>query len=74
VRKIELVTLAEFRTAEQSSSGVSLVLVRDRLGQEIDVRLLALIRSASRKTTALFVTGLLAVSCLSSWGIAKLQF
>jgi hypothetical protein len=74
VRKIELVTLVEFRTAEQAASGVNLVLVRDRLGQEIDVRLLGLVRSASRKTTALFVMGLLAASCLSSWGIAQIQF
>ena len=74
VRKIEMVTLAEFRTAEQTASGVNLVLVRDRLGQAIDVRLLPLVRSANRKTTALFVTGLLAASCPSSWGIAQLQF
>ena len=74
VRKIELVTLAEFRTAEQAASGVNLALLRDRLGQQIDVRLLALVRSASRKTTTFFVTGLLAASCLSTWGIAQLQF
>lgn len=74
VRKIELVTLAEFRSEDQSGSGVDLVLVRDRLGQEIDDRLLGLLRSASKKTTLLFAVGLVLASFAATWGIKQAPF
>jgi hypothetical protein len=74
VRKIELVTLAEFRSEDQSGSGVDLILVRDRLGQEIDDRLLGLLRAASKKTTLLFAVGLVLASFLVTWGINQAPF
>jgi hypothetical protein len=74
VRKIELVTLAEFRSEDQSGSGVDLILVRDSLGQEIDDRLLGLVRAASKKTTLLFAVGLVLASFLVTWGINQAPF
>jgi hypothetical protein len=74
VRKIEVVTLAEFRSEDQSGSGVNLILVRDRLGQEIDDRLLGLVRAASKKTTLLFAVVLVLASFLATWGINEAPF
>jgi len=74
VRKIELVTLAEFRVADQSAGGVNLIMVRDRLGNEIDGLLMKITKSASRKTTTIFVSGILVACMVGTWGITQLNF
>ena len=71
VRKIEVVTLDEFRSADQEADGVDLVMIEERLGEEIDALLLRLIESTSRKTNTLLVGILLALCIGSTWALVK---
>jgi hypothetical protein len=71
LRKIELVTLDEFRTADQEADGVDLVMVEERLGEGIDALLLRLIQSTSRKTNTLLVSILLALCIGATWALVR---
>ena len=72
LEKIQALTLAEFRSSHQEAGGVNLIVIRDRLGDGIDARLIAMTEAASRKITIVFLVGLLFLCAASSWGIAQL--
>jgi len=69
--KIEQVTLAEFRTEEQTAGGVNLILVRDRLSLEIDLLLINAVKSAGLKTTLLILGGIVLASSVLSYGLVR---
>jgi hypothetical protein len=69
LQKIEQITLAEFRTANQTAGGVNLILVRERLASEVDILLIKTIKSASLKSTLLILAAIALASCLLSYGL-----
>ena len=72
MEKIEAITLQEFRQEEQEGDGVNLTLVKDRLAQEVNAKVLGVLHATSQKTTLFFGLALVLGSYLLSLSIAKL--
>ena len=69
--KVHRVTLAEFRRVNQAGECIYLILVQERLGEEIEARILDLTRSAGNKTTLLFVSGLILCAIGAVYGFSQ---
>lgn len=70
--RIQTVTLAELRSADQQGDGVDLIRVRDKLTGRVDELLLSQASGALRKVTVMLVAAAVVLSCAGALAIRQL--